>query len=70
VVGANPRQVDGFAPLRIARAEVEAVGERADGLVVRGRGGVALLVPRDLEGYARLRAALAAWAPPAGPAAT
>lgn len=57
------RRVSGFPPLRIARPDVESVGERTDGLVVRGRGGVALLVPREVEGYARLRAALAAWAP-------
>ncbi|HEX9049760.1 MAG TPA: hypothetical protein VF841_04440 [Anaeromyxobacter sp.] len=55
------RQVAGFAPLRIARADVEKIGERADGIVVRARGGAALLVPRDVEGYARLREALAAW---------
>ena len=65
--GAISRQVAGAAPLRIARADVEAVGERPDGLVVRARGGLALLVPRDVEGYARLREALAAWTPPPGP---
>jgi len=60
------REVDGFAPVRIARADVEAVAELPEGLVVRGRGGAALLVPRDLEGYARLRSALAGWTPPRG----
>jgi hypothetical protein len=55
------REVSGFPPLRVARADVEAVEEGAAGLVVRGRGGVALLVPREVEGYARLREALAAW---------
>src|SRR5512138_2466632 len=60
------RQVTGFAPVRIARADVESVGERADGLVVRGRGGALLLVPRELDGYARLREALAVWAATAG----
>jgi hypothetical protein len=60
------REVSGFATLRIARGEVEAVGERADGIVVRARGGAALLVPREIDGYVRLREALAAWAPPAG----
>lgn len=55
------RQVSGFPPVRIARAEVEGIGERADGIVVRARGGAALLVPRDIDGYARLREALAAW---------
>ncbi len=62
------RQVSGFAPIRIARADVETVGERADGIVVRARGGAALLVPRAIDGYARLREALAAWAPPRGDA--
>ncbi len=55
------RQVSGFAPVRIARAEVERIGERADGIVVRARGGAALLVPREIDGYARLRETLAAW---------
>ncbi len=55
------RRVAGFAPLRIGRADVEGIGERPDGIVVRARGGTALLVPRDLEGYARLREALAGW---------
>ena len=66
--GAISRQLSGVAPLRIARADVEGIGERADGLVVRGRGGALLLVPRELDGYARLREALAAWVPPAGAA--
>ncbi len=55
------RRVDGFAPLRIARAEVDTIGERPDGIVVRARGGAALLLPRELDGYARLREALAGW---------
>ena len=55
------RTVSGYPPLRIARADVETVGERADGIVVRGRGGAALLVPRDLDGYAQLRETLAGW---------
>lgn len=61
------REVAGFVPVRIARADVAAVEEIAAGLVVRGRGGEALLAPRELEGYARLREALAAWGPPAVP---
>jgi hypothetical protein len=60
------REVDGFPPVRIARAEVEAVAELPAGLLVRGRGGAALLVPRDVEGYARLRDALAAGTSPRG----
>lgn len=59
------RVVDGFPPLSIARADVAAVEERAGGVVVRGRGGASLLVPRELEGYDRARALLGAWAPPA-----
>jgi hypothetical protein len=55
------RTVSGFPPLRIARADVETIRERADGIVVRGRGGAALLVPRDLDGYAQLRETLAGW---------
>lgn len=60
------REVAGFRPLSIARADVEAIEERAEGIVVRGRGGQVLLVPRDLDGYARARAALAAWRPAQG----
>jgi hypothetical protein len=61
--GGVAREVAGAAPVRIARADVEAVEERAAGIVVRGRGGAALLVPRDVEGYDRAREALAAWRP-------
>jgi hypothetical protein len=64
--GGVSRTVEGFAPVAIARSEVSAVEERAAGIVVRGRGGASLLAPRELEGYDRLRAALAAWAPRAG----
>jgi hypothetical protein len=60
------REVVGVAPVRIARGDVLAVEERPEGLVVRGRSGAALLVPRELDGYARAREALARWAP--GPA--
>jgi hypothetical protein len=59
------REVSGFDPIRIARVEVAAVDERAGGLVVRDRAGRSLLVPRDIEGYARVRDLVAAWrAPP------
>ena len=61
------RQVSGFAPVRIAREDVEAIGETAEGLVLRGRGGALLLVPRDIDGYARVREALAGWAPRSAP---
>jgi hypothetical protein len=57
------REVAGFRPVSIARADVEAVEERAEGLVVRGRDGATLLVPRDVEGYARAREALLGWRP-------
>jgi hypothetical protein len=60
------RRVDGFAPVRIARAEIASVGEGPRGLVVRDRAGRALLVPREIDGYDRLRSALAAWAPVTG----
>jgi hypothetical protein len=48
----------GFPPLRIARSEIAAVEEGRDRLVVRDRSGRALLVPREVEGYERLRALL------------
>jgi hypothetical protein len=55
------RVVEGFPPVRIARAEVASIEERATGLVVRSRAGASLLVPREVEGYERARALLAAW---------
>ncbi len=58
------REVAGVAPVRIARADVAAVEERPEGIVVRGRSGAALLVPRDLDGYTRAREALARWVAP------
>ena len=61
------REVEGFPPLAIPRADVAAIEERAAGLVVRGRSGASLLVPRELEGYARVRALLVAWGPPPAP---
>lgn len=57
------RDVSGFPPVRIARADVAAIEERAAGLVVRDRGGRALLVPRELDGYDRVRGLLRAWRP-------
>jgi len=59
------RTVEGHPEVRIARAEVAAVGEAPAGLVVRSRGGHALVVPREIEGYDRLRSALSAWGPTA-----
>ena len=55
------RVVEGFAPVAIARADVSAVEERAEGVVVRARGGATVLVPREVEGYERARAILAGW---------
>ncbi len=57
------REVAGVPTVRISRGEVAAVEERPEGLVVRGGSGAALLVPRDVDGYARAREALARWAP-------
>lgn len=57
------REVAGAAPLRIARADVTAVEERPEGLVVRARSGAALLVPREVDGYPSAREALARWSP-------
>jgi hypothetical protein len=59
------RAVEGFPPIAIARADVSGVEERSAGLVVRGRGGASLLVPREIDGYDRARARLAEWAAPA-----
>ena len=55
------REVAGFPPVRIARAEVAAVEEIPTGLAVRDAHGRGLVVPRELEGYEGVRAALAAW---------
>ena len=57
------REVEGFPPVAIPRTEVAAIEERAGGLVVRGRSGASLLVPRELQGYERIRALLSGWAP-------
>lgn len=62
------RVVEGFPPVTIARGDVAAVEERAGGVVVRGKGGAALLVPRELDGYDRVRARLAEWARGSGDA--
>lgn len=57
------RKVKGFPAVRIARADAISVGEQAAGVVVRDRSGRALLVPREIDGYDRLRALLAGWLP-------
>lgn len=64
--GGIARSVEGFPPVAIDRADVAALEEGAAGLVVRARGGAALLVPRELEGYERARALVGAWGPVAG----
>jgi hypothetical protein len=61
------REVTGFRSVRIAREEIAAADERPEGLVVRGRAGAVLLVPRDVDGYARARERLLAWAPRPSP---
>lgn len=55
------RAVLGFPPVRIARADVAAIEEVGAGLAVRARDGRGLVVPRELEGYERVREALARW---------
>jgi len=55
------RTVKGYPDVRIPRAEVASVGEAPAGIVVRARGGAAIVVPRELEGYERVRAAVKAW---------
>lgn len=55
------REVTGFPPIRMARSDVSGIEERATGLVVRDRTGRALLVPREVEGYERVRELLAGW---------
>ena len=57
------RTVKGYPDVRIPRAEVTSVGEAPAGIVVRARGGAAIVVPRELEGYERVRAAVSAWKP-------
>jgi hypothetical protein len=55
------RTVRGFPRLAVDRADLEALEERAAGLVVRGRSGVTLLVPREVDGYDRARVRLTGW---------
>ncbi|MFO0581504.1 MAG: hypothetical protein U0229_04455 [Anaeromyxobacter sp.] len=55
------RTVVGYPETRIPRAEVASVGEAPAGVVVRAKGGQAIVVPRELDGYDRLRAAVASW---------
>ena len=55
------RAVIGFPLVRILRADVTAIEEIPGGLAVRGRDGRGLVVPRELDGYERVREALAGW---------
>jgi hypothetical protein len=55
------RAVVGFPAVRILRAEVAALEDVPAGLAVRARDGRGLVVPRELDGYERVRAALAGW---------
>ncbi len=55
------REVSGFPSIRIARADVAAIEELGAGLVVRDRAGRSLLVPREVEGYERVRDLLERW---------
>jgi hypothetical protein len=57
------REVAGFPPVRILRADVAAIEERTVGLVVRDRAGRSLLVPREVDGYERVRELLGGWRP-------
>lgn len=63
-VSSVERRVQGSPTVRIARADVVAVEEGARGIVVRDRDGRGLLVPREIDGYDRIRAALEEWVPP------
>jgi hypothetical protein len=61
------RDVQGFPVVRLRRDEIASIEEIPTGLAVRDRGGRGIVVPRDLEGYARIRAELAGWAPITAP---
>jgi hypothetical protein len=54
------RELPGLAPLRLRRDEITQVEEGPGGVAVRARER-AVLVPRQVEGYERFRAALEAW---------
>jgi hypothetical protein len=54
------RELPGFPTVTLARREIASVEEGPRGVAIRAGDG-ALLVPRELEGYERFRAALAAW---------
>ncbi len=54
------REMDGARPLEIPRAEAVRVAEGPAGILVAARGRQ-LGVPREVDGYERVRDALAAW---------
>ncbi len=56
------RRVVGFPALRIGRAELSGLSEAPQGLALRA-GDRVLWAPRQLDGYDRLRDAVAAWRP-------
>jgi hypothetical protein len=55
------RAVIGFPPVRILRTDVASIEELRSGLAVRARDGRGVVVPRELDGYERIRDALAGW---------
>jgi hypothetical protein len=55
------RAVIGFPPVRILRTDVASIEELRSGLAVRARDGRGVVVPREVDGYERIRDALAGW---------
>lgn len=55
------RAVIGFPSVRILRTDVASIEELRSGLAVRARDGRGVVVPRELDGYERIRDALAGW---------
>jgi hypothetical protein len=55
------RAVIGFPPVRILRTDVASIEELRSGIAVRARDGRGVVVPRELDGYERIRDALAGW---------
>ena len=58
------RVVTGASRVRIARADVLAVEERPEGLVVQARDGAHLLVPRGIDDFVRAKDLLSSWVSP------
>jgi hypothetical protein len=55
------RAVIGFPSVRIVRDDVASIEEIGAGLTVRARDGRGIVVPRELDGYERVRDTLAGW---------